>query len=82
VAGGCGLEAVSLCSAVRGDASAEGERKWGNNGGRSEDGEECYPALPFVGCLLTVEDGAAAAAAVVCSAGFVVEKRAAVEQGG
>jgi hypothetical protein len=59
VAGGCGLEAVSLCSAVRGDAGAEGERKWGNNGGRSEDGEECYPALPFVGCWLTAEDDAA-----------------------
>jgi len=81
VAGSCGLEAVSLCSAVRGDAGAEGERKWGNNGGRSEDGEECYPALPFVGCWLTAEDDAAAAA-VVCSAGFVVEKRAVVEQGG
>jgi hypothetical protein len=59
VVGGCGLEAVSLCSAVRGDAGAEGERKWGNNGGQSEDGEERYPALPFVGCWLTVEDGAA-----------------------
>ena len=45
-----------------------------------EDGEECYLALPFVGCWLTAEDGAAAA--VVCSAGFVVEKRAAVGQGG
>jgi len=26
-AGGCGLEAALLCSAMRGDAGAEGERK-------------------------------------------------------
>jgi hypothetical protein len=29
------LEAVSLCLAVKGDAGAKGERKWGNNGSRS-----------------------------------------------
>ena len=46
VAGGCGLEVVSLCSAVRGDANAEGERKWGNNGGRSE-GENEWGRRPF-----------------------------------
>jgi len=46
VVGGCGLEAVSLCSAVRGDAGAEGERKWVNNGGRSE-GENEWGRRPF-----------------------------------
>jgi len=29
VADGCGLEAVSLCSVVRGDTGAEGKEKWG-----------------------------------------------------
>ena len=46
MAGGCGLEAMSLCSAVRGDAGAEGERKWGNNEGRSE-GENEWGRQPF-----------------------------------
>jgi hypothetical protein len=47
VASGCGLEAMSLCSAVKGDAGADGERKWGNNGGRSVGGNE-WVRRPFL----------------------------------